>query len=516
MNYILHYILCNFLTGRTVCKKVRRRIDQISRITGGTPPVDRTHIVSEETTDSSRHMSNITASESEITSSELSQGGAVSVCLTQRHLSEPIESLRVSTITTESSTSHGAGSLTSASLSGSSVDYTRPSGGNIVKQRGTDRVSVVSAPGNIILVKSGQLPLQGIKSTTSEPGAKVMYLVPAKLVRQRSEEKRVDIARGSEGGFVPPDPNESQKSVLNPAVITATQPHASQRNVQIFSTAVPMGTTHSTRERPYMGDPDVIIQGEELPDSREGVPMGSPLNLSCKGSDSGSDISQALSVPLTSNNNRNNRELAGNLHRASHSDSEAASLVFTGNVPTIEQMQIASSTAPGTDQQSVDNVEKSDKEVWYPQGHPRGYPMYFREHSTTKLELPKTHVINSQTEAGNSQSGNKAITDLGNPQDDPDCYITSESQSVDPTADSIDLSTHSVEPSSTGQISGGQGPSLHSVLQERLVRNLPGNEPKRRQIIAIPVQMKEDKIVVFCEDKLRMEWAYDSSLLSSS
>ncbi len=507
--------MCNSLTGRTVCKKVRRRIDQISRITG-TPPADRTHIVSEETTDSSRHMSNITASESEITSSELPQGGAVSVCLTQRHLSEPIESLRVSTITTESSTSHGAGTLTSASLSDSSVDYTRPAGGNIVKQRGTDRVSAVSAPGNIILVKSGQLPLQGMKSTSSEPGSKVMYLVPAKLVTQRPREKGVALARGPDGGFVPPDPNESEKSAHNPLAITTTQPHTSQRNVQIFTTGAPLGTTHSPRERPYMGDPDVIIQGEELPDSRDGIPMSSPINLSCKGSDSGSDISQALSVPLMPNDNRNNRELAGNLHRASHSDSEAASLVFTGNVPTIEQMQIASSTNPGIDQQSMENVEKSDKDVWYPQGHPRGYPMYFRERSTTKLEPPKTHVINSQTEAGNSQSGTEAITDSGNPQDDPDCYITSESQSVAPTVDSIDLSTHSVEPSSTEQISGGQGPSLHSVLQERLVRNLPGNEPKRRQIIAIPVQMKEDKIVVFCEDKLRMEWAYDSSLLSSS
>lgn len=35
--------------------------------------------------------------------------------------------------------------------------------------------------------------------------------------------------------------------------------------------------------------------------------------------------------------------------------------------------------------------------------------------------------------------------------------------------------------------------------------------PNFKQIIALPVKMMSDKIVVFYEDKLVMEWAYDNN-----
>ncbi len=548
---------------------MRRRIDQISRITGGTPASQQTHTVSEttdsggytgnmssasdpglyriasETADSGRYggMFSASASESEITSSEHSQAlrkpllratlqQAGEVCVTKRHLSEPIDSLRGSIITTESSASQGVGAVTSASLSDSSVEKPGSAGGNIVNQRGADGVPA-SVPGNtmqrgtvgvpvsasrnviqLVQVTRGQTQVQGGKPTTSAPQAKVMYLVPAKLLSQ---------------GKAP-----LKAPVLNPMLKTRVQPQATQRNVKIFSTGAPIGAALTTVKRPYMGDPDVIIQGEDLMGSREsqyGAPMGSPLNLSCRESDSGSDISQALSVPLMSQSERNGTRFAGHLPRASHSDSEAATLVFTGTLPASQlahapstgsqpsNQQGASSTItgplPANQQRASSTITRSvltnqedsrtsPKEVWYPDS--RGSP--------GNLKSCQSEARNLQSEAGN------VTKETGSAQDDPDCYITSDSHSVDPamhsvdlSVHSVDLSMHSVDPSSTGRASPEDNQTIHSALQERLVRNLPGNEPQRRQIIAIPVQMRADKIVVFCEDKLRMEWAYDSSCL---
>ncbi len=490
-------------------------------------------------------MFSASASESEITSSEhshamrkpllratLQQAG--DLCATKRHLSEPIDSLRGSIITTESSTSQGVGAVTSASLSDSSAETARSAGGNIVKQKGSDGVPAsmpgnamqrgtvgipVSAPGNVIQlvqVTRGQTQVQHGKATTSAPQAKVMYLVPAKLLSQ---------------GKAP-----LKAPVLNPMLKTTAQPQAqpqaTQRNVKIFSTGAPIGAAQTATKRPYMGDPDVIIQGEHLMGSREsqgGDPMGSPLNLSCRESDSGSDISQALSVPLS----RNGRDFAGNRNptRASHSDSEAATLVFTGTQPTSQlahapvtgtlptnqqrpsstitgsrptNEQRASSTIVGSVFANQEDSRTSPREVWYTD----------RRGSPGNLQSRQSEASNLQSEAGN------VTKETGSAQDDPDCYITSDSHSVDPamhsvdlSVHSVDLSMHSVDPSSTGRASPGDNQTIHLALQERLVRNLPGNEPQRRQIIAIPVQMRADKIVVFCEDKLRMEWAYDSSCL---